>query len=72
MNKQTSKPQDTNEANRLRNNIQDAQKEWNKITKAEFSDLDGSRSKLTKLVESRYNIAHEVAEKQVKKFMDLH
>ncbi|MCW8876905.1 MAG: hypothetical protein OQJ89_10745 [Kangiellaceae bacterium] len=72
MTKESSNPQNTSEANRLRNNIQDARQEWDKITQAEFSELDGSRNKLAKLVESRYNIAPEVAEKQVQKFMDLH
>jgi len=70
--KETSYPKNTSEANRLRNNIQDAQVEWDKITQAEFTKLDGSRNKLEKLVEGRYNIAPEVAEKQVQKFLGLH
>jgi len=72
MTKESSNPQNKSEENRIRNNIKDAREEWDKITQAEFAELDGSRNKLTKLVESRYNIAPEVAEKQVQKFMDLH
>ncbi|WP_444993901.1 hypothetical protein [Aliikangiella sp. IMCC44359] len=72
MKTQTNSTQNLNSANSLRNNISDARTKWGKITQAEFTEMDGSSSKLTKLVESRYNINNKDAEKQVQEFIDLH
>ena len=60
------------QTNQLKSNIKGAQQKWSKITHAEFTEIDGSSKKLSKLVESRYNVKPEEAEKQVKQFMNLH
>ena len=72
MKNQSNTKQSSSDADRLRNNVNDAHKKWDKITQAEFTEMDGSSSKLTKLVESRYNIENKEAVKQVQQFIDLH
>ena len=72
MKTQTAPIQKPNEATRLRDSTKDAQAKWGKITKEEFTEMDGSSSKLTKLVESRYDLKHEDAKKQVQAFIDVH
>ena len=50
--------------------IKATQKNWNKLTEEELKKLDGTRGKLTSLVENRYHLSHSEAEKQVKSFFD--
>lgn len=45
-----------------------AQATWSKISEAELRDTDGHTLKLAALIERRYEISREEAEKQIKKF----
>ncbi len=47
----------------------DAKATWGKLTDDEFLELEGNTQKLAGLVEERYAISKEAAQKQVKKFV---
>ncbi|MDX1343144.1 CsbD family protein [Reinekea sp. G2M2-21] len=50
----------------------DAKVAWGKLTEDELLKTEGHIQKLTGIVQSRYAITREVAEKQVQGFLDKH
>ncbi|WP_068858676.1 CsbD family protein [Perlucidibaca aquatica] len=45
---------------------------WGRLTDDELLKIEGHAQKLAGLVQERYTIAHEEADKQVKAFFDKH
>lgn len=52
--------------------VGDAKIAWSKLTEDELLNIEGHAEKLVGLVQERYAIARDTAEKQVKTFFDKH
>ncbi|NCT41830.1 MAG: CsbD family protein [Alphaproteobacteria bacterium] len=48
--------------------MQDAQKQWSKLTNDNLAQINGSREKLAQALQKNYSIASEEAEKQMKEW----
>jgi len=67
--KKSSEPvnEDTIEGN-WKHLMQDAQKQWSKLTNDNLAQINGSREKLAQALQKNYSIASEEAEKQMKEW----
>jgi len=52
--------------------VGDAKIAWGKLTEDEYLQAEGQHEKLVGLVQERYAITRDAAQKQVKEFMDKH
>lgn len=50
--------------------VKAAKTQWGKLSEAEILKSDGNAQQLSGLVQQRYNIGRDVADKQVKAFLD--
>ncbi|MCC5852729.1 MAG: general stress protein CsbD [Alkalimonas sp.] len=50
--------------------VKAAKNQWGKLSEAELLKSDGNAEQLSRLVQQRYNLAPEVANNQVKSFLN--